>query len=81
MKESLNIRDVEHHISKAPLTDYKVAGLIAYLKASKLKEHDTVILDLTCNFALGPHKDTEDKSLQMIGEGKVKQFHLIDSEG
>ena len=75
MKESLNTKDVEHHVSKALLTDYKVAGMIAYLNASKLK--DTVILDLMCNFAPGPHKYTEDKSRQMIGVGKVKKFHLI----
>ena len=81
MKVSLNIKDVEHHVSKAPLTDHKVDPLIVYLKASNLKAKDTVFLDLTCNFAPGPHKNTRDKSPQFSGRANVKKFHLIDSEG
>ena len=34
IKESLNIRDVEHHVSKAPLNDYKVASLIKEVKGT-----------------------------------------------
>ena len=43
----MNIKDM----SKAPLIDYEVNTLKAYLKMLKLRKNDSVILDLTCNFA------------------------------
>ena len=72
MKEALNFMEVEHHLSTAPLTDHKVNRLIAYLKNINLKAKDTVIFDLTCNFAPGPHMNTKDKRPQISGRANVK---------
>ena len=79
MKDVLNIEGVEHHVSKAPLTDHKVDRLIAYLEASNLKDHDTVILDLTRNFAPSLPMDSEDNCPRTTGKLKGKKFHIADS--
>ena len=81
MKEVLNITEVEHQLFIAPLTDHKVDRLIAYLDASNLKKNDTVIFELTCNFAPGPHMNTLDKRPMTTGKAKVKRFHLFDIKG
>ena len=67
MKDVLIIEGVEHHVSKAPLTDHKVDRLIAYLEASNLKKYDTVILDLTCNFAPSLPMNSEDSCTRTSG--------------
>ena len=83
MKEALNLTEVEQHLSTAPLNDHKVDRLIAYLKNSNLKSKDTVIFDLTCNFAPGPQMTTVDKRPHITGQmrANVKKFHLVDSKG
>ena len=79
MKEALNFTEVEHHLSTAPLIDHKVDRLIAYLKIPNLKAKDTIIFDLTCNFAPGPHMNTMDKRPLITGMNNIKKFHLVDS--
>ena len=81
MTKSMNIKDVEFNMTKAPLTDYKLKILITYLERLKLGKDDTVILDLTCNFAPCVSPNTEDKTPFSDGAAKGKKFHLFDSEG
>ena len=81
MKDVLNIEGIEHQLSMAPLTDHKVDRLIAYLEASNLKKNDTVIFDLTCNFAPSPHMNSVENRPLSTGKQKGKKFHLADSKG
>ena len=68
-------------LSVFSLTDnYKVTTRIAYLEVSRLRKIDTVIFDLTCNFAPSVHK-AKVASKVKNGVGKGRMFHLLDSEG
>ena len=81
-KTNLNFPEnvMEYHKVTAPLNDYKMTRLQGYLDAIKLKKGDTVVLDLTCNFAPAPQKGTNDMPPLTTGEGKSRQFHLCDSK-
>ena len=81
MKDVLNIAGVEHQLFMAPLTDHKVDRLIAYLEASNLEKNDTIIFDLTCNFAPSPHMNSVKNRSLSTGKAKVKKFHLADTKG
>ena len=57
--------------------------MITYLAGLRLKKNDTVILDLTCNFAqIVIYKvRTESRSSLGGGGGRTKKFQLCDLEG
>ena len=54
---------------------------LALLEASNLKKNDTVIFDLTFNFAPSPHINSVDNCPLSTGKQKGKKFHLADYKG
>ena len=81
MKDVLHVKGVVHQLSAAPLTDQKVTRLIGFLEDAGLGENDTVILDLTCNFAPNPPISNAVRIPWSTGKVKSKKFHLADSKG
>lgn len=81
LKNDLNIKGAVYNKTKAPLNDFKVKSVITYLEGLRLGNNETVILDLTCNFAPEVLPSTGDKTPFSTGVARSKKFHLYDSEG